>query len=279
MSILKMEELTWKEIDKLSKEKSVIIVALSPIEEHGPHLPLGTDYISAKDLLEAVVTNLEKQNNKYNYIIHPAFPIGYNECIMNYPGTISYRAKTIENLLVDFGESIAKAGFNKIVIVNHHLDLGHIKAIENAQKLLNINCKLKVLEIASSIIYSESGEKDTKATYEGINMENEVHADFRETSFMLFKHPELVKENYNSLASVYLDVEEFVKSGRRYWTEGGVKEGYIGSPAKASVENGKKLFKDMVKRTVELIFNFVKYDKIPELSKEIKTAMNYMDLR
>ena len=35
-----------------------------------------------------MVNNLEKQNKDYNYIIHPPFPIGYNECVINYPGTI-----------------------------------------------------------------------------------------------------------------------------------------------------------------------------------------------
>ena len=66
MSILKMEQITWSEIENLDKKKSVVLVALSPIEEHGPHLPLGTDYISAKDLLKSVVNNLEKQNKEYN---------------------------------------------------------------------------------------------------------------------------------------------------------------------------------------------------------------------
>lgn len=97
MSILKMENITWKEVKELNKHKSVIIVALSPIEEHGPHLPLGTDYIFAEDLLDDVVNRLEEKNTEYNYIIHPPFPVGYNECVMNYPGTISYKANTIEN--------------------------------------------------------------------------------------------------------------------------------------------------------------------------------------
>ncbi|APR01939.1 creatinine amidohydrolase family protein [Clostridium botulinum] len=83
MSILNMEKITWKEILNLDKDKSVILVALSPIEEHGPHLPLGTDYIAAKDLLKATIDSLEKQNNLYNYIIYPSLPIGYNELSRN----------------------------------------------------------------------------------------------------------------------------------------------------------------------------------------------------
>ncbi|EJP6472089.1 creatininase family protein [Clostridium botulinum] len=279
MSIFNMEKVTWKDIHNFDKNKSTVFVALSPIEEHGPHLPLGTDYIAAKDLLKAVIDNLEKQNNEYNYIIHPPFPIGYNECVMNYPGTISFKSRTIENIVVDLGESISRAGFKKMVIVNHHLDLGHIKVMENAKDILNKECSLKVLEVASSIIYSQSAKEKVKIVKNDLDMEREIHADVRETSFMLFKHLELVKECYGNLEPVYMDMKEFIKSGERYWREYGIEEGYIGSPAKGSKEKGEVQFEDMIKNTVELIFEFIQYGYVPELSKEIKTAMNYMILR
>jgi creatinine amidohydrolase len=278
MAISKMENMTWKEINQIDKDKSVVIVALSPIEEHGPHLPLGTDYISAKDLLEEVVNNLEKRNNEYNYIIHPAFPIGYNECVMNYPGTISYKSKTIESIIIDFGESIKRCAFNKIVIVNHHLDLGHIKAIENAKEVLMRECEIKLLEVASSIIYSEDADKYIKVI-EGIDMRNEVHADYRETSFMLYKHPELVRDCYSKLESVYMNVENFVKSGGKHWDESGINDGYIGSPSKASKNAGEKMFKDSVKNVTSLILDFIENNNIPRLSKNIENAMKHMILR
>lgn len=274
MSIFKMEEMTWNEIEKLDKEKSIIFVALSPIEEHGPHLPLGTDYISANDILKAVVDNLEIKNSEYNYVIHPSFPIGYNECVMDFPGTIFYRSKTLENLLVDFGESINRIGFKKIIIVNHHLDLGHIKSIENAKDRLFKECSLKILEVAGRIIYSESKDKNSDE-----DVENEIHADIRETSFMLFKHPNLVRKCYKNLKPVCLNIEEFFKNRKRYWSESGVTEGYIGSPAKASRERGEMQLKDSVKMITKLIDNFIKDDYIPELSEETKHAMNHIILR
>ncbi|WP_061316558.1 creatininase family protein [Clostridium botulinum] len=279
MSILNMEKITWKEILNLDKDKSVILVALSPIEEHGPHLPLGTDYIAAKDLLKATIDSLEKQNNLYNYIIYPSLPIGYNESIMNYPGTVSFKSETIENIIIDLGESISRAGFKKMVIVNHHLDLGHIKAIENAKDILNKGCSLKILEVASSIIYSQSEKENAKIVNSDLDMESEIHADVRETSFMLFKHPELVKDCYNTLDFIYMDMKEFIKSSERCWRRYGIEEGYIGSPAKGSKEKGEVQFEDMIKNTVELIFKFLQYGYVPELSKEIKIAMNYMILR
>jgi Uncharacterized protein, putative amidase len=277
MSIKRMEEMTWREFEKLDKEKTVIIVALSPIEEHGPHLTLGMDFIAANDCLSEVVNYLEESDGKYNYIIHPPFPIGYNECVMNYPGTIFYRSKTIENLLIDFGESIARSGISKIVIINHHLDLGHIKTIENAKEYLLAKFNLKLFEVTSRIIYSDKNHKNNMEDRQ--ENQEEIHADKRETSFMLYKHPELVRSCYKNLKPVYLDIRKFIMSGKKCFRDIGLIEGYIGSPGDATREYGEKQFKDMITQTGNLILRFLKNEDIPEISSRLKEAMNRTEWR
>jgi creatinine amidohydrolase len=277
MCIKKIEEMTWKEFDKLDKEMTVVIVALSPIEEHGPHLPLGTDFISAYDCLLEVVNYLEKKESKFNYIVHPSFPIGYNENVMNFPGTIFYRSKTVENLLIDFGESLARSGINKIVIINHHLDLGHIKAIENAREYLIEKCKVQLLEVASRIIYSDENNKES--IQNGTESHKEIHADIRETSFMLYKHPELVGDCYSELEPVNLDMKKFIKSGGKCFREAGITEGYIGSPGNSTAEFGEKQFEDMITQTGNIIMKFLQDGIIPEISSRMKSVMNQIEWR
>ncbi|WP_102398922.1 creatininase family protein [Haloimpatiens massiliensis] len=277
MSIKKMEEMTWKEFERLDKDKTVVIVGLSPIEEHGPHLPLGTDFIAANDCLSEVVKYLEKRNSKFNYILHPPFPIGYNESIINFPGTMFYRTITIENLLIDFGASISRSGINKMVIINHHLDLGHIKAIENAREHLLDKFNIKLLEVASRMIYSDENHKDSIQKEE--DNQREIHADIRETSFMLYKHPQLVKDCYKDLEPVYLDMKKFIMSGEKCFRENGIIEGYIGSPGNATFEYGEKQFQDMITQTGTLILKFLKGEAIPEISSVIKAAMNHIEWR
>lgn len=277
MSIKKMEEMTWKEFDKLDKERSVIMVALSPIEEHGPHLPLGTDFIAANDCLLEVVNYLEENESEFNYIVHPPFPIGYNENVMNFPGTIFYRSKTVENLLIDFGESIARSGIKKIIIINHHLDLGHIKAIDNAREYLLEKLNVQLLEVASRIIYSEENSKENISN--GVNSEQEIHADLRETSFMLYKHSELVRNCYKELEPVYLDMKKFIRSGGKCFRKGGIIEGYIGSPGNSTAIFGEKQFEDMITQTGNMILNFLKGGNVPEISSRMKSIMNNIEWR
>jgi Uncharacterized protein, putative amidase len=210
-------------------------------------------------------------------VISKTFPIGYNECVMNYPGTIFYRSKTIENLLIDFGESIARSGISKIVIINHHLDLGHIKAIENAKEYLLAKFNLKLFEVTSRIIYSDKNHKNNMEDRQ--ENQEEIHADKRETSFMLYKHPELVRSCYKNLKPVYLDIRKFIMSGKKCFRDIGLIEGYIGSPGDATREYGEKQFKDMITQTGNLILRFLKNEDIPEISSRLKEAMNRTEWR
>ena len=47
--VIKLEELNWKQVDELDRDKTIIFLPISPLEEHGPHLPVGTDFLTTKD--------------------------------------------------------------------------------------------------------------------------------------------------------------------------------------------------------------------------------------
>ena len=63
MSILYLDKMTWEEADHLDRQKSIFFFSLSPIEEHGPHLPLGTYFYGATDMLKLVMQNLEERES------------------------------------------------------------------------------------------------------------------------------------------------------------------------------------------------------------------------
>ena len=53
--ILQFEEMSWKKIDELPRDKTVFFVPISPLEEHGPHLPVGTDLLTARDAAKEAI--------------------------------------------------------------------------------------------------------------------------------------------------------------------------------------------------------------------------------
>lgn len=82
--MLKLEELTWPELEALDRAHTVIFVSISPIEEHGPHLPLGTDLYTCQALTEATAAQVEAQCPGFTAVLAPLLPIG--------SGTVPYLA-------------------------------------------------------------------------------------------------------------------------------------------------------------------------------------------
>jgi creatinine amidohydrolase len=50
MSPIEMDKMTWEDIDKVNRSITLVFLPISPVEEHGPHLTLGTDFYGALDL-------------------------------------------------------------------------------------------------------------------------------------------------------------------------------------------------------------------------------------
>ncbi len=65
--IIQLEELTWKQIEKLDKKKTILFIPISPLEEHGPHLPVGTDLLTSRDAAKEAIKTLNKKNPKIRF--------------------------------------------------------------------------------------------------------------------------------------------------------------------------------------------------------------------
>ena len=87
--IVKFEELSWKQIDQLDKNKTVFFLPISPMEEHGPHLPVGTDYLTARDATTEAIKTLNVKRPELTYVLLPAIPLGYCEFNTDFPGSMS----------------------------------------------------------------------------------------------------------------------------------------------------------------------------------------------
>ena len=111
--LVKLFELTWKQAKKALQETSTAIIPTGSNEQHGPHLPLGTDWIVANE----IATRL---SDKTKAIMLPVVPYGYAEYHMDFPGTIYLDKETFRLLLVDVCRSLNKWGISRILFVNGH---------------------------------------------------------------------------------------------------------------------------------------------------------------
>ena len=110
-------ELTYVDIREYLKEKDTILVPMASLEQHGPHLPLYTDTITAVEISKRVA--------EMTAVLHsPPVWMGYSPQHMYAPGsgrgTITVRSSTLLNLIHDVARSLIHHGFNRIIFINGH---------------------------------------------------------------------------------------------------------------------------------------------------------------
>jgi len=112
-----MAELAYPDIQEYLKVCDLVLVPIASTEQHGPHLPLSTDTVTAVQVASRVA--------KINNMLHtPVIWTGYSPQHMAGPGegrgTITVRASTLQNLMYDVARSLIHHGFNKIMFINGH---------------------------------------------------------------------------------------------------------------------------------------------------------------
>jgi len=97
------------------KESKIAIIPFGSVEEHGRHLPLGTDNFILMEIIKRAVALVAEEVKP---VVAPLIPYGWDEWGMNWPGTISLRNETAQAVLRDVCISLIRHGFKKIVIAN-----------------------------------------------------------------------------------------------------------------------------------------------------------------
>jgi len=192
-----LHELTSKGFSDFLKNdpNGVVIFCLGSIEQHGRHLPLGTDFISVKDRALRIAQRSDS-------LVCYTTLAGYSPQHMNFSGTISLRQETLSNIIYDSMVSLAKHGVKRVLILNTHTTNGPI--IESAI--------LKVKESSPiSIAYSRNYPSTFVRIFNNRKIkELDIHAGRSETAIMKALAPGLIDED--ELTSIDRNVPERLAS-------------------------------------------------------------------
>ncbi len=270
IKVIQMEELSWKKIEDLNKEKTIFFLPISPLEEHGPHLPVGTDFLTAKDTATEAIKSLNKKNPELTYILLPAIPLGYCKFNTDFPGSISVSAKVVRDVIFSVGSSLARHGFKYLIICTYHMSMGHLKGIYSGMKKVMRKYDMKICEPWSPYFHNNNVEKREPKL--GFDTSKEKHAGFRETSLMKYQYPYLVDESHKKLQSIYVDLNSPRILGKTF-KDLGLKDGYVGSPARADADYGRWYFNETVNVYVKSALDLYEGKELPELPKNVKLIM------
>src|SRR6516164_11241255 len=110
-------DMTWQEIAAAPTERWIAVLPLAATEQHGPHLPLGVDSFIA-DAYLARARDLIPADLPVTFL--PVQRIGQSDEHVAFPGTLTFSAATVIRAWTEIGESVARAGVKKLVLITSH---------------------------------------------------------------------------------------------------------------------------------------------------------------
>lgn len=250
--IKKWENLTRDEIAALDKEKSIVLLPTSATEQHGAHLPVGTDAIILSTLVDKMVEECEFDAG--NLIFAPQLNVGKSNEHMGFAGTITFGTQTYYSLLHDIAAAISASGFKKLVLFNSHGGNTDMLNMISRDLRIDLGLDVFVFDWWFTPFWNEGLEGLQQSGKYGV-----FHACELETSLMLAARPETV---HMELAvdeepadcfkgEKYVTVFGPVNAGWK--TKDVTQSGVIGAPTYATAEKGHKLFDYACRKLLDIV--------------------------
>jgi creatinine amidohydrolase len=245
--------LTWKQVDALPRERTLLVLPTAAIEQHGHHLPLATDTLINNLLLGKALAQIPDDLPIYAL---PPVCYGKSNEHLGFPGTLSVSAQTFMAVVRDLGGSVAAAGFKRLALYNTHG--GNTSLVDVMARDLRAEFGLRTFSL-----FGAGG-----AAHEGVSAQERTygfHAGEVETAYLLHGAPDLVhRDEYTANYLARVEDPELLKpegsSANFAWlTQDIAPSGVLGDPAAATAENGERWSNAAAARIAEALlamYNF-----------------------
>jgi creatinine amidohydrolase len=175
-------DIHWPDISGAAAAQWIAVLPLAATEQHGPHLPLGTDVMIAEAYL-ARVRELLPESIPATFL--PLQPVGISTEHIGYPGTLTLPTDVALKTWMSLGESVARAGIKKLVMVTSHG--GNSAAMTLVAQDLRAQHGLLAVTTGWARFGSPEG------LFSAEELRHGVHGGAVETSIMLSKYPQHVR--------------------------------------------------------------------------------------
>jgi creatinine amidohydrolase len=244
-----LENMNAVEVSKLHKSRAIAFLLIGSCENHGNHLPFGSDSIFPVNLAQLVLDNIHKskseQENDQKFIVLPVVPYGVSIHHIDYQMTISLRSSTMISLIEDLLKSLASNGIKRVIILNGHD--GNIAPAETAARNIKNEYPNMVIACLESW-WTLVGQKNRNVfdVWDGLG-----HGGEAETSALLAVRPDLVNLSLAPEQTIpNLPGEDI----RIYWKFNELTNtGSTGAPKSATVEKGEEIIRILTKVIVDFL--------------------------
>lgn len=203
-NVLRWETLSKRKFDAIDRSQAVVLVTCSPLEVHGPHLPIGADMLEGDGLLRRALTFLPARHRGRPFLQLP--PIYAATDTLPHPGSLFFRPSTTQAVLRDLGNTLAAQGFRHVLVSNFHGSPRHFLSIEAACDRVSRKRGIAMVSIFSVLISRLTGGNnelyEVLGDVPGVRAEDlvgDTHGGLVETAQLLALHPEWVERDYATL--------------------------------------------------------------------------------
>ncbi|MBR0692002.1 creatininase family protein [Bradyrhizobium lablabi] len=250
-------EIRWPDIAKSAPSRWVAVLPLAATEQHGPHLPLGTDVMIGEAYLARVRELLPAQ---IPATFLPLQPVGISTEHIDFPGTLTLPSEVALKSWGALGESVARAGVKKLVMVTSHG--GNSAAMSLVAQ--DLRAQHRMLVVTTS--WSRFGVPD--GLFVADELRHGIHGGAVETSIMLARYPQHVRRDAIAdfhPASIAIEKDHRFLSTQRpapfAWQAQDLHpRGAIGDATKASAEKGEELLDHGARAFCELLQDVDNFD-------------------
>jgi creatinine amidohydrolase len=256
-----MANMNWRELQRSVDEHALVLLPIGVIEEHGPHLCLGTDIYTAHLYCQAVQALLAERNLRA--VLAPPFYWGICQSTGGFIGSFSARKETVSALVFDILASLKHFGYRHIFGINAHGDIEHnlamIGAFREARNKLAVDARYCFDELRIPLFGLDSNDaflcpvKPSQVSI-GSSEYRDVHGGDMETATISRYYPDLV----DAATTQQLPPVELHDDQVNDWLFGGhIRElspdGYLGTPADYPQVDVAAHIKDQASRITEAI--------------------------
>jgi len=286
--ILRLDRISHTRLRRLDPDKTLVTAVLSPLEVHGPHLPIGQDWFEATAVTEKTLERVSARRGGWTFLLLPPVPL-VDDCLPHF-GSVNIPAYLVREVAHRMLEPFAKRGFARLAYTSFHGGPRHMTALEAAADDLTREYDTQAVSLFSAMVGRMGGDNvfyeavkdhpDNELTHDEISID--WHAGFVETSLGLYLWPEMVNDGWQDLppavkkmprgkddrGNYFMDrksrdplnrIEGAVKIARsvKAAIEHYSKFTYSGYPGKSSAELGRAMFEHVVDLSCEVMEEFL----------------------
>lgn len=249
--------MTTTDFSAVDMSRVIAVLPVAAVEQHGPHLPVGTDAQIMEGYLARVVARLARESP---VLFLPVQAIGTSREHLAFPGTLTLTPATALAAWIEIGESVARAGCRKLVVANSHG--GNNALVDILARELRVRARMLVVRA----FWHHFGYPD--ALFEADELRHGIHAGDVETSLMMAFRDDLVRrDDLANFAPASRDMEQGFQwlratgpHGFGWMSQDLHESGAMGDATLASADKGEAAADYGVTAFVELLGDVEAFD-------------------